>query len=114
MNCPYCDNPLPLQAAQCPSCGATVPQTAGQAGASSPVTRQKSPWLASVLSLFLFAGCGQIYNRQVGKGILLIILCIICWSEDLGFILQIVGGIDAYRIAAKINGGRQVGKWEWF
>ena len=31
MNCPYCDNPLPPNVGECPSCGARVQQQPQQA-----------------------------------------------------------------------------------
>ncbi len=69
----------------------------------------KNPSLAVILSFF-FMGLGQIYNGQIGKGILFIILYAIsialCWVI-IGFIttpiLWIIGMIDAYNTAKKIN-----------
>lgn len=59
--------------------------------------QQKSPVLAGILS-FLLGGLGQIYNGQVGKGLLIFFTSwlIIPW---------IYGIIDAYRTANKINEG---------
>ena len=65
-------------------------------------SQERSPALAAILS-FIIGGMGQIYNGQVGKGIL--ILCtswlIIPW---------IYGIVDAYKTAKKINQGRIVVK----
>lgn len=41
MNCPYCNNPLPFNVSQCPSCGAAVQQQAPppQYGQATPANR---------------------------------------------------------------------------
>jgi TM2 domain-containing membrane protein YozV len=70
---------------------------------------QKNPGLAAILCFF-FTGLGQIYNGQIGKGILFIIVQIV--NIGLMFILigfitypivWIWGMIDAYKTAEKIN-----------
>src|ERR1700735_3376890 len=69
----------------------------------------KSPGLAAVLSFFI-CGLGQIYNGQILKGLLLIVL----YSVSIGLtfvlvgfittpILWIYGMIDAYRTAERMN-----------
>lgn len=69
----------------------------------------KNAGLAAVLSFF-FTGLGQIYNGQIGKGILFIIIQII----NIGLMFLVIGFItypivwiwgmfDAYRTAEKIN-----------
>ena len=69
----------------------------------------KNPAIATVLSFF-FMGLGQIYNGQVGKGIIFIICYIISLALMfivIGFIttpiLWIWGMIDANSSAKKIN-----------
>jgi len=69
----------------------------------------KSPGLAAVLS-FLFTGLGQIYNGQVGKAILFIVLGAISIGlmfVVIGFILYpiiwIIGIVDAYNTAKNAN-----------
>lgn len=59
---------------------------------------EHSPVLAALLS-FVFAGLGQIYNGQVGKGILIFFTAwlIIPW---------IIGIFDAYKTAVKIHKGQ--------
>jgi len=59
---------------------------------------------------FLISGLGQIYNGQIGKGILFIILYAISWAlmfVVIGFItipiLWIWGMVDANNSAKKIN-----------
>jgi len=58
---------------------------------------QKSPGLASILSAII-GGAGQIYNGQIGKGLLIFFTSwlIVPW---------IYGIYDAYQIAEKINSG---------
>ena len=69
----------------------------------------KNPTTATILSFFIM-GLGQIYNGQIGKGILFIVLYIISvalmWVV-VGFvttpILWIWGMVDANKSAKKIN-----------
>jgi len=69
----------------------------------------KNPAIATVLSFF-FMGLGQIYNGQIGKGVLFIALyCVsmfLMWII-IGFIttpiLWIWGMIDAHNSAKRIN-----------
>lgn len=72
-------------------------------------TQAKNPGVAAVLS-FLYCGLGQIYNGQIGKGIVFLLLYSFCWILCLliiGFILVpivwIIGMIDAYTSAESIN-----------
>ena len=69
----------------------------------------KSPGVAAVLSFF-WAGLGQIYNGEIGKGVMLIVLHAISWLMMfivIGFIttpiLWIYGMVDAYKTAERIN-----------
>lgn len=59
---------------------------------------ERSPALAAILS-FIIAGLGQIYNGQIGKGLLIFFTCwlIIPW---------VIGIFDAYSTAKKINAGQ--------
>ncbi|HTW86911.1 MAG TPA: hypothetical protein VMD75_02790 [Candidatus Binataceae bacterium] len=68
-----------------------------------------SPGLAAVLSFF-WCGLGQIYNGQIAKGIVMLVLYGISWSlmwVIVGFIttpiLWIWGIFDAYRTADRLN-----------
>lgn len=77
----------------------------------------KSAGLAAVLS-FLIQGLGQIYNGQILKGLLLVVIQAInvaLMNILIGFIMfpivLIYAVYDAYRSAEKINrrrGGREV------
>jgi TM2 domain-containing membrane protein YozV len=69
----------------------------------------KNPGVATVLSFF-FMGLGQIYNGQIAKGIIFIVLyaiSIFLMTLIIGFIttpiLWIWGMIDANRSAKQIN-----------
>jgi TM2 domain-containing membrane protein YozV len=59
--------------------------------------KPKSPGLAAFLS-FILAGAGQVYNGQIGKGILIFLTSwlIIPW---------VIGMFDAYNVAKKIRDG---------
>jgi TM2 domain-containing membrane protein YozV len=69
----------------------------------------KSAGLAAVLS-FLWCGLGQIYNGQIGRGVVLGFVYLISWlliGVLVGFIttpiLWIWGMVDAYRTAERLN-----------
>lgn len=104
----------------CQGCGKPTAQSTamvsgtGVASAPAPqqqvvVVNQKNPGIAAVLSFF-WSGLGQIYNGEIGKGILLLILFVVSamliWVV-IGFIttpiLWVYGMIDAYKTAEKIN-----------
>lgn len=70
----------------------------GDDGVLSP----KSAGLAAILS-FLIVGLGQIYNGQVGKGILMFVGCVLLWFVFLGWIVTIWSCIDAYQTAKAAN-----------
>lgn len=69
----------------------------------------KNPTIATLLSFF-FAGLGQIYNGQIGKGVIFIIsyaisalLCYIIIGFITTPIIWIWGMVDANKSAKKIN-----------
>ena len=76
---------------------------------TQPPKFYKNPSVATILSFF-FMGLGQIYNGQIGKGIVFIILygvsVALMWVV-IGFvttpILWIWGMVDANNSAKKIN-----------
>jgi TM2 domain-containing membrane protein YozV len=72
----------------------------------------KNPGIAAVLSFFI-TGLGQIYNGQIAKGI----ICVVIWLSCLALTSIIIGwfilplfwiwGIyDAYRTAERLNAAR--------
>jgi TM2 domain-containing membrane protein YozV len=80
------------------------------------VVAEKSPGLAAVLSFF-WAGLGQIYNGEISKGILLMIVYVIscvAMGVVIGFfttpILWIYGMVNAYKTAEKFNATLRVGR----
>jgi TM2 domain-containing membrane protein YozV len=84
--------------------GVASPAPAAQMPASP-----KNPGLAAALSFF-FAGLGQIYNGQIGKGVGFIFAYFISFLlmfVIIGFIttpiLWIWGMVDAYKTAERIN-----------
>ncbi len=69
----------------------------------------KSPITASLLSLFLLGGAGQIYLGQWKKGLALIIATIFGF-----FIFTIpIGASDAFNTAHKMKSGDPLGEWEF-
>lgn len=126
MNCQYCNNPVPPGVYNCPSCGAQVQmqqqpqmppqmqQPQMQPQMQQPVN-PKSVALAGILSC-LIVGVGQMYNGQVAKGIVFLLVSIVVGSLTAGIgstVLWILAIIDARKIAAKINNGYVVGPWEF-
>jgi TM2 domain-containing membrane protein YozV len=76
---------------------------------TQPPKFYKNPTTATILSFFIM-GLGQIYNGQIGKGIMFIVLYAISWLlmfVIVGFIttpiLWIWGMVDASRSAKRIN-----------
>jgi len=102
--CQHCGARIDAEAEICPNCGVRVKEI--------PVyIEKKSSGIAAVLS-FLFTGLGQIYNGQIGKGIVFMIVGFILAGTMLiliGFILYPIFWIyniyDAYSTAEKINAG---------
>jgi TM2 domain-containing membrane protein YozV len=79
------------------------------AAENQPPKFYKNPTIAIILSFFV-TGLGQIYNGQIGKGVLFIVLYACSWAAMfviIGFIttpiLWIWGMIDANNGAKKVN-----------
>ena len=107
--CAHCGTEIDKEAMTCPNCG--VLQTGMQTQPRAPI---KNEGLAAVLSFF-FTGLGQIYNGDIGKGIVLIIIQIInvlLMFVIIGFLTYIIVWIygiwDAYKTAKNINEGMTV------
>jgi TM2 domain-containing membrane protein YozV/RNA polymerase subunit RPABC4/transcription elongation factor Spt4 len=115
--CNTCGAQIALQAEFCPKCGSRIsPQQAivqlqpPSQFPTQPVQR-KNEGIAAVLS-FLFTGLGQIYNGQIAKGILFVVVGIVF----AGLIFVLIGILypifwiyniyDAYSTAKKINAGQ--------
>jgi TM2 domain-containing membrane protein YozV len=122
--CENCGTQLGENATYCENCGAKVgnadpsiaTSTSGDQG-STPVqmdqktdsVQKKNPLIALILSLII-TGVGQIYNGQVIKGVILLvvffIVFVIFWP--LALIVWLFGMYDAYTTAGKINNGDRI------
>lgn len=81
-----------------------------------PSDPPKNPIVAALLSLILFGGVGQLYLGQQKKGFILIAIWVLGWCTA-GFVTSIaaiVGAIDAYMLADKLEKGESVGDMQWF
>lgn len=121
--CKHCSKKIDAEAEICPKCGVRLREP--------PVRKlndHKNPGLAAVLS-FLLTGLGQIYNGQIIKGVMFIIIylfvgvlaftssLIIIFSRELAWheaifpigwlIFWTYGMYDARNIAKKINSGNR-------
>jgi TM2 domain-containing membrane protein YozV len=107
--CSNCGAEIDARAEICPKCGVRV---APPPYIPPPVvSERKNEGLAAVLS-FLFVGLGQIYNGQIGKGIMFIVvgvIAVLTMFVLIGFILYplfwIYNIYDAYTSAKAINAG---------
>ena len=79
-----------------------------------PTDPPKNPIIAGLLSLILFGGVGQMYLGQTKKGIILIVATLLLICIGIGLVIPIVGAIDAYIIADKLQKGETVGEMQWF
>lgn len=97
--CRDCGERINPRAEICPACG--VRQRPPPAGATDGVP-QKHPGLAAVAS-FLVPGLGQIYNGQIGKGLVLLVVVVGLAITIVGLVVAIPLWIwqiyDAYRTA---------------
>lgn len=102
--CKNCGQEIDEKAEICPKCGVRVKPL--------PVTTEKKSSGLAAIASFLIPGLGQIYNGQIGKGIMFMIIGIIfalLMFVLIGFILLplfwIYNIYDAYKTAEKINLG---------
>lgn len=98
--CGHCGGKIDAKAKVCAHCGAEV--------------LHKSPFIAALLSFF-FPGLGQIYNRQIHKGIILIAAYIVSFILTLIFIgailvllIWLYGMYDGFVTSKAINEGESV------
>ena len=130
--CSNCGKELPEEGAKfCPNCGnsnhfkeyyyenntsqysqndhardSSTPNYSGQYNAHAHIVKQKSPFLAVILSFF-WTGLGQLYNGKFAKGILFQIALVIGFLMLIipGFFVWVVGLWDAYNDSEKMNRG---------
>ncbi len=83
--------------------------------ATTVSTQGKSPLAAGLLSFFLWGGVGHIYLGQKKKGIVFVGSTLLAFLVlgPLGWLVQIVGAIDAYGTANKLQNGQSVEEWEF-
>lgn len=81
-----------------------------------PSQPPKNPIVAALLSLILLGGVGQLYLGQQKKGIILIVAWVVTWFIPcIGpLIVAILGAIDAYVLADKLQKGQSIGDMQWF
>jgi len=79
-----------------------------------PSDPPKNPIVAAVLSFILLGGVGQIYLGQTKKGIIIMVVTLILSCIGIGLITWIVGVIDAYIMADKLQKGEAIGDMQWF
>lgn len=72
-----------------------------------PTPQVKSPGLALFLS-FIMPGAGQLYNGDIGKGILLFLAFWLLVWIFIGWIFWVVAMVDAYQSAQNINLGNRL------
>lgn len=109
--CVNCGAEIDAKAEICPKCGVRVAPPPPSVAPTFPVAR-KNEGISAVLS-FLFVGLGQIYNGEIAKGIMFLIIGIILVFTMIfliGFILYplfwIYNIYDAYNTAKRINAGQ--------
>jgi TM2 domain-containing membrane protein YozV len=79
-----------------------------------PSTPPKNPIIAAVLSLLLLGGVGQMYIGQMKKGVILIVATVVLSCIGIGVVIPILGAVDAYMLADKLQKGEAIGDMQWF
>jgi TM2 domain-containing membrane protein YozV len=79
-----------------------------------PSNPPKNPIIAAVLSLLLLGGVGQMYIGQMKKGIILIVATVVLSCIGIGVVIPILGAVDAYMLADKLQKGEAIGDMQWF
>ena len=79
-----------------------------------PSTPPKNPIIAAVLSLLLLGGVGQMYIGQMKKGVILIVGTVVLSCIGIGVIIPVLGAVDAYMLADKLQKGGAIGDMQWF
>lgn len=110
--CPNCGTGVRSDWVQCPKCLRSLNYAdprGSQYTRNYPRGEIKNPGIAAILCFFI-TGLGQIYNGQIGKGLILIILygiAILTSFILIGIIpliiIWIYGIYDAYNTAKEIN-----------
>ena len=108
--CRNCGEVIDARASFCPECGAdqrSSSTTSSIDSALDDLFRGGNPFVAAVLSA-LFPGIGQIYNRELEKGVVIMILSLLAVASALvlvGFVIYPIIWIyaiyDAYKVAER-------------
>lgn len=144
--CPQCHEPAHMQSGQCVRCGrmfrTTAPPPIQQTqvfgvppqiqapynGYGPPPTPQRppgiavypgshSPMIAVLLSLICVICFGQFYNKQIIKGMVMLLFVLVLGFFTGGlslFLTWPLALIDAYKIADRLNRGETITEWQWF
>ena len=113
MFCPTCGLRIDGAGGLCPHCRTKTTPGPGYAAAGVQgvvvVKSHKDPGIAAVLSFF-YCGLGQIYNGEIGKGVLLLVVYFVSLMSIffvVGLIttpiLWLYGMFDAYKTAERLN-----------
>jgi TM2 domain-containing membrane protein YozV len=130
MYCTNCGNQNPANSEACFKCGFRFApaQNYGYNAPPPPAYNNGVDPVVALIVSFFITGVGQMLNKQVVKGIVLLasqvlmaIFGAILLIFGIGilfllisFVIWLVSVIDAYKIAQKIRAGRRVGEWEFF
>lgn len=79
-----------------------------------PSDPPKNPIIAAILSLLLLGGVGQLYLGQTKKGVILIVVTVVLSCVGIGLIVPVIGAVDAYMLADKLQKGESIGDMQWF
>ena len=79
-----------------------------------PSDPPKNAIIAAVLSFLLLGGVGQMYLGQMKKGIIIIVATVVLSCVGIGFLIPILGAVDAYMMADKLQKGETIGDMQWF
>jgi TM2 domain-containing membrane protein YozV len=145
--CPTCGQSVPIADPICPKCGyqyTYLPQGYNPPPGSYPQMQQPmyppayppqmyqppympggiwvtpgshSPALAVILSLLVFCGLGQIYNKQAAKGLTILGVSVLLALVTCGLSILItipLAAIDAGMIGGRLNRGEVIGPWQFF
>lgn len=110
--CRNCGSVIAAEAEICPECGVRQrdPPNSGIDDAVASLTEGGNPFVAAALSA-VFPGLGQLYNRELEKGLLVIVASFLAGLSALilvGFVLfplvWLYAVWDAYRVADREDG----------
>ncbi len=118
--------PTPTALATAASQSPEAPKSPGQPSPASAPGEKKEPILSLICSVIL-PGLGQIYNKQVQKGIILLVGYVLLWLVVLvlsyrsgwcfcltfwvPLIVMLYAAYDAFATTKKINDGQEVKDW---